>query len=94
MAVLNPGTLSIRWKARLNSLLRAGSSNKPADIGGQFYKKMTIREANGKTMQLLSDTKAKYIETILFLDLEQQINAFSTEQQTLEAFNRFGYVFF
>ncbi len=86
-SLLDPRDWSIKWKAKLNFLLRAIVA-----IGliilliNIFQRRITIRETNDK-LRLLSDTKSGYIEGY-FNNLNQQLKAFSTDRQMIDAFNQ------
>ena len=92
LALLNPRTWSIKWKVRLNFLLKAAVAIGLIILMVNFLQRRNaIHEANDKLL-LLTNTKSSYVEDY-FTHVNQQLNSFSTDRQTLEAFNQLGSAF-
>ncbi len=92
MAMLNPRNWSIEWKVRLNFLLRTVVA-----IGliilmiNLLQRRSVIQEVNDE-LSLLTNTKSRYVEDY-FNHINQQLMSFSTDRQTLEAFNQLSGAF-
>ena len=92
IARLNPGNWSIKWKIRINFLLRAVLAiGLIVLVVNMLLRKIAIQEANDKLL-LLTETKSKYIEDY-FTHINQQLSTFSTDKQTVDAFNQLGVAF-
>jgi PAS domain-containing protein len=90
--MLNIRNWSITWKIRLNFFLRAVVA-----IGlmvfmiSLFQRRITLKENQDKLL-LVAETQSRYIEDY-FGHLEQQLQNFSADRTTIEAFNQLGNAF-
>jgi methyl-accepting chemotaxis protein len=90
--MLNIRNWSIAWKVRLNFFLRAVVAiGLMVSMISLFQRRITLKENQDKLL-LVVETQSRYIEDY-FGHLEQQLQNFSADRATIEAFNQLSNAF-